>query len=263
MYQRLKKLKAHQIKKIYCRMMKVKNTSLKKDKMISKLLAPLQKKYRMGNMSPESRKNLEDLIKNAKNIQLNLYDQKVKVPLPSFKQTSFLGDYLVGSEKKERGAKITIEEIIELMDYIDPSKLNDDQRKEVRRLFAIAYTNKYKKEWLFGKGKYAKTYGNRNLEERKKYRAELLKELGGINGIDFLRKTHEFLPLPLWILRKAKLNGIRESYRYPINKSDDTVDQTDDTVDQTNDMFWPRTKTDVFNFLYKIPTVEEIQNAGW
>lgn len=44
MYQRLKKLKSHQIKKVYCRMMKVKNTSLKKDKMISKLLAPLQKK---------------------------------------------------------------------------------------------------------------------------------------------------------------------------------------------------------------------------
>ena len=30
MYQRLKQLKSHQIKKVYCRMMKVKNTSLKK-----------------------------------------------------------------------------------------------------------------------------------------------------------------------------------------------------------------------------------------
>jgi hypothetical protein len=258
MYQRLKKLKSHQIKEVYCKIMRVKNTSLKKDKMISKLLAPLQKKYRMEimkKMSPKSKDYLEDLTKKAKNIQLNLYDQKVKVRLPSFKQTSFSGDYLVGSEEKEQGDKITIEEIKDLMDYIVPSKLTDDQRKEVRRLFAIAYTNKYKNEWLFGKGEYAKTYGNRDLTERKKYRAKLLKKLGDINGIDFLRKTHEFLPLPLWILRKAKLNRIPESDRYPINKSG--------TVDQTNDIFWPRTEADVFNFLYKIPTVEEIQNAGW
>ena len=53
MYQRLKKLKSHQIKEVYCKMMKVKNTSLKKDKMISKLLTPLQKRYRMEKMSPK------------------------------------------------------------------------------------------------------------------------------------------------------------------------------------------------------------------
>ena len=191
MYQRLKKLKAHQIKKIYCRMMKVKNTFLKKDKMISKLLAPLQKKYRMRKMNPESKMSpkskeyLGDLTKKAKNIQLNLYDQKVKVQLPSFKQTSFLGDSLVGSEKKKRGEEITIEEIKELMDYIDPSKLNDDQRKEVRRLFAIAYTNKYKNESLFGKGKYAETYSNRDLKERKDYRAKLLEKFDDIHRNDF------------------------------------------------------------------------------
>ena len=53
MYQRLKKLKSHQIKEVYCKMMKVKNTSLKKDKMISKLLTPMQKRYRMEKMSPK------------------------------------------------------------------------------------------------------------------------------------------------------------------------------------------------------------------
>jgi hypothetical protein len=51
MYQRLTKLKSHQIKKIYCKIMRVKNTSLKKDKMISKLLLPLQKKkYSFNNI---------------------------------------------------------------------------------------------------------------------------------------------------------------------------------------------------------------------
>ena len=44
---KLKSLNDTQIKKIYCKMMKLKKTSLKKNKMISKLLAPLQTKYRM------------------------------------------------------------------------------------------------------------------------------------------------------------------------------------------------------------------------
>jgi hypothetical protein len=291
MYQRLKKLKSHQIKKVYCRMMKVKNTSLKKDKMISKLLAPLQKKYRMEKMSPKSRKYLEELTEKEQNIQLkenvpildkyvkdnilsylrqpgsmhpsgsvvgrksrgivslnkkiDLRDQIVKVTLPSIERTSFLGDSLV-RESIPKGKKITIEEITELMDDIDPSKLTDVQRKEVRRLFAIAYEKEYAKEWLFGKGKYAKTYSNRDLEERKDHRAKLLEKLDD--------KTSS-LPIPLGILRKAKLYGIPESDRYPRN--------TDGTVDETDDMFWPRTKPNVFDFLYLIPTIEEIQTYGW
>ena len=44
---KLKSLNDTQIKKIYCKMMKLKKTSLKKNKIISKLLAPLQTKYRM------------------------------------------------------------------------------------------------------------------------------------------------------------------------------------------------------------------------
>ena len=48
MENRLNKLTTYQVKKVYCKMMKIKNTSLKKDKIVSKLLAPLQKKYRMG-----------------------------------------------------------------------------------------------------------------------------------------------------------------------------------------------------------------------
>ena len=47
MEKRLKKLTVSQIRKVYCKMMKLKKTSLKKNKIISKLLAPLQTKYRM------------------------------------------------------------------------------------------------------------------------------------------------------------------------------------------------------------------------
>ena len=85
MYQKLKKLKSHQIKKVYCRMMKVKNTSLKKDKMISKLLAPLQKKKYSFNIltqiirwwdptKPDYNKLYEQIQDLPDNIRDNILD---------------------------------------------------------------------------------------------------------------------------------------------------------------------------------------------
>lgn len=47
MESRLKNLSTSQIRKVYCIMMKRKKTSLSKNKIISKLLQPFQKKYRM------------------------------------------------------------------------------------------------------------------------------------------------------------------------------------------------------------------------
>ena len=47
MESRLKKLNTSKVRKVYCIMMKLKKTSLSKNKIISKLLQPLQKKYRM------------------------------------------------------------------------------------------------------------------------------------------------------------------------------------------------------------------------
>ena len=45
MESRLKKLNTSKVRKVYCIMMKLKKTSLSKNKIISKLLQPLQKKY--------------------------------------------------------------------------------------------------------------------------------------------------------------------------------------------------------------------------
>ena len=57
MESRLKKLSISQIRKVYCIMMKHKKTSLSKNNIISKLLQPLQKKYRINRLPKSNDKN--------------------------------------------------------------------------------------------------------------------------------------------------------------------------------------------------------------
>ena len=134
--------------------------------------------------------------------------------------------------------------------------LTPQQKQEVRRLLARAYTHKeqgFDDRHLFGEGDMAETSKIKNEEERKAYRRQILNH--PVNG--YARINGQLLPLPLKIFRRGRRYGVVPSDRYP------TTDQRPvapdgSNVDEAHDIFWPETRAEVRRFLNRKPSLREL-----
>jgi hypothetical protein len=171
---KLKSLNHTQIKKIYCKMMKLKKTSLKKNKMISKLLAPLQTKYRMKSsggieIPPEIfQRNLVPYLDDKSYGRYSTTQSKYqRVPWPIREANDpLLGDpsslgtsmYAGGIKRKNKYLKRKNEYLELEKKYSDPGFIEDfddvedfveyllDKRpKNVQDIYKII---EYKDEWV-------------------------------------------------------------------------------------------------------------------